>query len=199
MKWLIQLLNSVLTFYSWFWVNDSFTFFSIIRQLSPYVDSQFIVYFDITSLFSNVHLYEEISISRDFLYRSPLTCVPSFPESAFVESMELNIKSFSFKDTMYCQVDGISMGSPLGHILANIFVGFYEKLLLTGFPSLLFIHVTWMITLLVLVHVMKLFLFFYCLNDLHPSLTFTMNEAKNKLPFLDALVEGHSFAFVACI
>ena len=49
--------------------------------------------------------------------------------------MELATKSvsFSFNDTMYCQVDDISMGSPLGPILANIFVGFYEKLLFNGF------------------------------------------------------------------
>ena len=42
--------------------------------------------------------------------------------------MEMATKSvvFSFNDTMYCQVDGISMGSPLGPILANIFVGFWE-------------------------------------------------------------------------
>ena len=70
-----------------------------------------------------------ISIYADFLYRSPLTSVPSFPESIFVELMELATKSvsFSFDDTMYCQVDGILIGYPLGPILANIFVGFYEK------------------------------------------------------------------------
>ena len=39
-----------------------------------------------------------------------------------------------------------------------------------------------------------------CLNHLHPSLTFTMDEKKdNKLPFLDVLVERRSFACVTCI
>ena len=33
---------------------------------------------------------------------------------------------FSFNDVMYRQVDGVAMGSPLGPILANIFVGFNE-------------------------------------------------------------------------
>ena len=36
---------------------------------------------------------------------------------------------------MYRQVDGISMDSPLGPILANIFVGFYEKVLFDRFPK----------------------------------------------------------------
>ena len=42
--------------------------------------------------------------------------------------------------------------------------------------------------------------FFHCLNDLYPSLAFTVDEEKdNKLPFLDVLVEHRSFAFVTSI
>ena len=118
-------------------MDDSFTFSSMIRQLLPCVDSQFMMSFDITSLFTNVPLDEVISIHVDFLYQSPLTSVPSFPKSVFVELMELATKSvsFSFNDTMYCQIDGILMGSPLGPILSNISVGFYEKLLFDRFPK----------------------------------------------------------------
>ena len=85
-----------------------------------------------------------MNFSANFLCRSPLTSVPSFPESVFMELMELATKSvsFSFNDTMYRHLDGISMGSPLGPILANIFVAFYEKYSLIGFPSLIVIYVT---------------------------------------------------------
>ena len=102
------------------------------------------VSFDTASLFTNVPLDKVISFCADFLYRSLLTSVPSFPESVFVELMELATKSvfFSFNDTMYRQVDGILMGSPLGHILGHIFVGFYENLLFNRFPILIFIYVT---------------------------------------------------------
>ena len=42
--------------------------------------------------------------------------------------------------------------------------------------------------------------FFQQLNNLHSSLTFTMDEEKdNKLPFLDVLVEWCLFAFVTSI
>ena len=84
-KWLIQFLNPVLAFYLEFCVDDSFTFSSIIRQLSPCVDSQFMVSFDIASLFINVPHDEVISVCEDFLYHSPLTPIPSFLESVFVE------------------------------------------------------------------------------------------------------------------
>ena len=43
-------------------------------------------------------------------------------------------------------------------------------------------------------------LFFPCFNDLHPSLSFAMEEEKdNKLLFLNVLVERFSTAFLTCI
>ena len=178
--------------------GTSFTFSFIIRQFSPCADSQFMMSFDITSLFTNVPLDEVISIWADFLYRRPLISVPSFPESVFVELMELATKSvfFSFNDTMYYQVDGISMGSPSGLILANIFVGFYEKLLFDRFlkPYINLRHVD--DTFARFSSRNDALSFFHCLNDLHASLTFTMDEEKdNKLLFLDVLLERRLFVF----
>ena len=116
--------------------------------------------------------------------------------------MELATRSvsFSFNDTIYRQEDGISMGSPLGPILANIFVGFYEKLLFDTFPNP-YIHLRYADdTFDCFSSCNKALSFFQLLNDLHPSLTFTMDEEKNNpLPFLDVLVKRCSFAFVTSI
>ena len=124
-------------FYSGLCIEDLFTFSSMIHQFLPWVDSKIMVSFYITSLFINVPLDEVISIRADFLYEGPLISVPSFPESVFVELMELATKSvsFCFNNTMHHQVDCISMGSPLGPIIANMFFGFYEKLLFDRFPK----------------------------------------------------------------
>ena len=138
--------------------------------------------FDIASLFTNVPLDEVISICADLLYRSALTSVPSFSESVFVELMELATKSvsLSFNDIMYRQVDSFSMGSPLGPILANIFVGFYEKLWQVPKPYI-YLRLRYVDgTFLYFSSRNEALSFFNCLNDLHPSLTFTMDEEKDK-------------------
>ena len=51
--------------------------------------------------------------------------------------MDIATKSvpFSFNEIMYRQIEGVSMGSLLGTILANIFVGFQERHLFDRFPK----------------------------------------------------------------
>ena len=83
---------------------------------------------------------------------------------------------------MYLQVDDISMGSPLDPILANIFVGFYEKLLFNRFLKP-YIYLRYLDdTFACFCPRNKALSFFQCLNNLHPSLTFTMDEEKDYKP-----------------
>ena len=126
-------------------MDDSFTFSSMICQLLPCVGSQFMVSFDITSLFSNVPLDEVISICAEFLYQSLLTSVPFFPESVFVEPMELATKSvsFSFNDTVYHERN--FNGFSIRPYSCKYFLGSMKNYSLTGFPSLVFIYITWTI------------------------------------------------------
>ncbi|XP_046860166.1 uncharacterized protein LOC124453391 [Xenia sp. Carnegie-2017] len=83
--------------------------------------------FDVTSLFTNVLLEETIEICAQNLFHSDMT-LPDMSENAFGELMMAPTKGveFSFDDTMYKQIDGMAMGSPLGPVLANIFVGYHE-------------------------------------------------------------------------
>ena len=89
-KWLVEVLNPVLEFYSGCCVKDSFIFFSIIRRLHVCIGSQFLVSFDgvlvsfdVVSLFTNIPLDETMSICADFLYRGPSIVALPFPEEDF--------------------------------------------------------------------------------------------------------------------
>ena len=155
-KWLVDVLNLVLEFYSGCCVKDSFTFSSIICRLPVCNESQFLVSFDVVSLFTNIPLDETISICDDFLYHGPSTIAFPFPEEVFIKLMGIATKSvsFSFNEIMYRQIEGVSMGSSLGPILANIFLLDSKKdICLKGFLNPSFTYVTWMILLFPFDHV----------------------------------------------
>ena len=200
--WLVEVLNPVLEFYSGYCVKDSFTFSAIIRGLPVCNESQFLVSFDVVSLFTNIRLDETLSICADFLYRVPSTIALPFLEEVFIELMGIDTKSvsFSFNEIMYRQIEGISMGSPLGLILANIFVGFQERHLFERFPRP-FIYLRYVYDTFVSFGSRNdALLFFDWLNELHSSQTFTMEEENNnKLPFLDVLVERCDSSFLISV
>ena len=101
---------------------------------------------------------------------------------------------------MYRQIEGVSMGSPLGLISADIFVGFQERLLFERFPKP-FIYLRYVDDNFVSFNSRNnALLFFDKLNNLHSSLSFTMEEETiNKLPFLDVLVERCDFSFLTSV
>ena len=80
------------------------------------------------SLFINVPLDEIIYICVYMLYYIPLKLLSS-PEKIILELMKLVTKwiSVSFNSEIYRQIDGVSMGSPLGQNTVNNFAGFLKK------------------------------------------------------------------------
>ena len=77
------------------------------------------------------------------------------------------------------------MGSPLGPVLANIFVGYCEtKIPADQWP--LFYRRFVDDTFSIFPNELDATNFFRLLNEVHPSLTFTMeSESQGQLPFMD--------------
>ena len=83
--------------------------------------------FDVSSLFTNVPLDETIQICLDKLYALPDP--PTLRRSVLKVLLEFATKKshFIFDGQYYDQIDGVAMGSPLGPVLANIFMCHFEE------------------------------------------------------------------------
>ena len=83
---------------------------------------------------------------------------------------------FSFNNLMYRQTDGVAMGSPLGPLLANVFVGSLEERLFnqSNLPLLYKRYVDDVFA--IFSRKDQCYDFLQRLNLLHPSIQFTCEE-----------------------
>ena len=63
------------------------------------------------------------------LFQTPETLVKETYTNDLRDLLNLTTKQsfFTFNNKFYIQVDGVAMGSPLGVILANIFLSHHEE------------------------------------------------------------------------
>ena len=191
-KWLCHFLEPVVSLYNSRCVKDSFEFIDRLKE-TQICKTGHMCSFDVVSLFTNVPLEETINICADAIYRNedvdPI--LMTLDENSFRKMLRLVTLGveFSFDNVMYRQVDGVAMGSPLGPVLANIFVGYCEaRVPVAAWPALYCRFVD------------DSFAYFdekeesdrllHILNGLHPALKFTCeHEEDSRLPYMDVQVE----------
>jgi hypothetical protein len=96
--------------------------------------------FDIISLFTKVPLNQTIDIILEKLYGKKHTCIFSKEpkdtwcqnckqrfEMKYLLEMATKETHFLFNDKIYCQRNGIAMGSPLGPLFADLYVNYLEN------------------------------------------------------------------------
>ena len=152
-------------------------------------ESCFITSFDVESLFTNIPLTETIDIVTSRLYANDCPHRPAFSETDFKNLLTIACTDscFEFNGKLYVQVDGVAMGSPLGPVLANVFLCHLEEQYMKNCSSFPLFYRRYVDDTFAIFHdrneAMK---FFDFINELHPNITFTMEEEQNNcISFLD--------------
>ncbi|XP_073227542.1 uncharacterized protein [Porites lutea] len=186
-KWLEQKLKPLsLNEYT---ITDVFTFADEIRTHTMNEDD-ILVSYDVTALFTNVPLDETIKILVNKAFTGDWfnkTYGLNLQQDQLARLLEIATTNqlFQFNGQLYQQTDGVAMGSPLGPLMANVFMcHLEEKLTREGLmPQLYKRYVDDTLARIPSVDVAAEFL--STLNGLHPSLTFTMElPVDNKIPFI---------------
>ncbi|CAF3273243.1 unnamed protein product [Rotaria socialis] len=178
-------------------------FLKFLKENKGFSKSNKMISFDIESLFANIPVDETIEIICNELYCTNPKLKPFIPEHYFCELLEFATKytHFLFNKKYYDQADGVSMGTPLPAIFAEIFMANFEEEHLSGL-----LNNNDSKLLLWRRYVDDTYTIFKAdagedeirqlLNTFHPSIKFTTEpEANNTIPFLDVLVKRHDSGF----
>lgn len=109
---------------------------------------------------------------------------------------------FLFDGKYYDQIDGVAMGSPLGPVLANLFMGFHERNWLKDYKSNGPSYYRRYVDDIFAVFDCKddALNFFEYLNSRHPNITFSLEcESNRSLPFLDINISMKNQTLCTCV
>ena len=184
-KWLEEKLKPLST--NAYTISNIFQFSKDIRNTSIDVD-HILVSHDVTALFTNVPAHETIAI----------LVAKAFSDNWFNETYDLNLTKdqlrellelattnqlFQLNGTLYEEVEGVAMGSPLGPLLANMFMCSMEEKLEEKSELSSFYKRYVDDTLAIMPDLHEANIFLDKLNSYHRNLKFTMDiaELNNKL------------------
>ena len=88
---------------------------------------KFLIWFDVTSLFTNIPLSKAIDVSIHLIFEnsSDINFTKREPWNLFrTTTSEI---CFIFKGSIFDQIDGVAMGSSLVPVLANLFMSLHEQ------------------------------------------------------------------------
>ena len=190
-KFLVPILSPLTT--NSYTITDSFAF---VNELMSMKETPFMASFDVVSLFTNIPLIETVEICLDKLF-SNSDKVHNLTREDLKKLIIFAAQEnhFIFNNKIYDQVDGVSMGSPLGPILANIFMCHLENKAMDTYLGIKPLVYRRYVDDCFLVFKSKRLCsaFFDFLNKQHPNITFTReDESNSEIPFLDILIKRNS-------
>ena len=168
-----------------------------------FCESDNLVSFDVSSLFTNVPLDETIGLIADCVYGNKSKKVPPFPKKWFIKLLQFATSGmFLYNSKLYKQVDGVAMGSPLGPSLANFFLGYLEQKIFINSDECVWGSINPKLYVRYVDDVFAVFdstmpfnNFLEHLNSQHPNIKFTVEEGIGSLPFLDTEIKINGDTF----
>ncbi|XP_027207342.2 uncharacterized protein [Penaeus vannamei] len=115
-------------------IDNSFAFVKEICSLKP-LRPVTMASFNIESLFTNVPLRETTEIIVDKTTALTLNAFGLDKTYGKLLDIAAHHSVFTFNESLYTQVDGVAMGSPLGPCSANTFLCYHEQAWLNNCPS----------------------------------------------------------------
>ena len=109
--------------------------FILMKKIVDQQHDLFMSRLNVDPLFTNIPLEETIEICTNKLFKKSEN-VEGLTKTVFKELFSLATKDshFIFDGTLYKQIDGVAMGSPVGPTLANAFLVYHEKNRLENCP-----------------------------------------------------------------
>jgi hypothetical protein len=185
-KWLVSLLEPIRKELAPHSLKDTFQFIESIKDLK--LDGRQMYSLDVVSLFTNVPLRETIDYICEFIEQSGKDIrIPVTDLRTLLLLCTQNVQ-FLFNNKIYRQKDGVAMGSPLGPLLADIFMGKLETQCLNTTIKELTSYHRYVDDIFIIssndidsTDILSKF------NSAHPNIAFTVEREQNgSLNFLDA-------------
>ena len=148
------------------------------------------VSFDVVSLFTSVPLDYTINVILDKVYKDKRINT-KFSRDEMHALLDLCTKKmhFSFNGKIYKQTNGVAMGSPLGPVIANIFMVHLEEMLIPGLSDRLSSWYRYVDDTFTFIKEGEIENIQAILNNFHESIKFTYeSETDNMISFLDVNV-----------
>ena len=184
-RWLSSLLEPVRKHICKYSQKDTFQFIDSIANLN--LNNKTMFYLDVNCLFTNVPLGETIEYIAEYIANENLNIgIPIEELKQLLKLCTSNVQ-FTFNDEIYRQKDGVAMGSPLGPILADIFMSKLENTILEEKICQLTAYRRYVDdTFCVVDDSFRIEEFLSAFNSAHQNISFSVElETDGSLPFLD--------------
>ncbi len=175
------------------YIKDSAEFVKIIDHLEAFTGNCILVTMDVTSLYSNIPNGDGLRAIAN-LIRGKEHLIPNYDILKLLE-MVLHKNNLEFNGENYLQVGGTTMGTKVAPTYACLFMANLEERMLAtakNVPALFFRYVDDIMFLWQGSPVELQELIDHC-NNFHPTTKFTYESSRDKVVFLDIIIEDGSF------